>query len=563
MNEVSSNTTNGNHGRNGAEQVDSRITNRIMLHLTVTDPDVCSELRSREDEEERSRYALAAIRIGVQAMRQASGVIDAVSVREEGGRIVQSLREVLVEHIGRHNSEITGSLRQYFDPSSGQLSQRLDRLVKKDGDLDSLLHRHLAEDTSTVSKTLASHIGEQSPLFKLLSPDQANGVLASLRDIIQKAMQAHRDQIVKQFSLDDKSSALSRLLAEVSDSNGQLRKGLASDVAEVRKEFSLDNEDGALTRLVKRVEAAQKTISDQFSHDNEDSAMSRMAGLLESVNKTVKASLTLDDDASPLSLLRRQFVELIGQIEKSNGQFHSEIRETMATLTARKNEKARSTRHGDDFQKAVEEFAGLNAGKRGDILENTTTKSGRIPPRCRKGDFVITLGPESAAAGGKIVIEAKQEQGLELKAMLAEIGEARTNRDSSVGVFVLSSKAAAEQMEPLARYGNDIVVVWDAEDSHSDIVFSAALSLARALVIRIAVESHAVAAELSELDDAMQRIAKDASGLAEIITWSATVETNGNKIRTKAERLKQDLDKQVERLNEHLGRLRTESAMSA
>ena len=72
-----------------------------------------------------------------------------------------------------------------------------------------------------------------------------------------------------------------------------------------------------------------------------------------------------------------------------------------------------------------------------------------------------------------------------------------------------------------------------------------------------------MAAELSELDDAMQRIAKDASGLAEIITWSATVETNGNKIRTKAERLKQDLDKQVERLNEHLGRLRTESAMSA
>lgn len=555
----SSNECNGQHATEEGEG--SRFHSRMSLQLVVTDPEVCSELRALTSDEERNRYALAALRIGVHAMRQASGVIDATTVRDEGNRIVQSLRDILVDHSTRFTGDITNSLKGYFDPDSGQLTQRLNRLVKRDGELDELLHRHLGEDSSTVAQTLASHVGEESPLFKLLSPEQADGLIATLRDVIHAAMRSQREQIVQNFSLDDKSSALSRLLSEVTDANGALRKGLAEDVAEVRNEFSLDNQDGALTRLVKRVEAAQAQIADQFSQDNEDSAMSRMARLLETVNGTVKGSLTLDDENSPLSLLRRQLLDVITQIEKSNGQFHTEIRETVAALKARKQEKARSTRHGDDFQEAIGEFVEVDARNRGDVFENTTSKVGRIP-RAKTGDFVVTMGPDSSAAGGAFVIEAKQEQGYDLKSILAEIGQARTNRDAAVGIFVLSSLVATEGMEPLARYGNDIVVVWDAEDPMTDVVLNAALSLARGLVTGQSVASKERAADLSELDKAMQQIAKDASSLGEIITWSTTVESNGNKIRTKAERLKLDLENQVERLDENLGRLRAEPAMS-
>lgn len=562
MHEATLNSSNERNGQHANEEGEgSRLHSRMSLQLVVTDPEVCSELRALASDEERNRYALAALRIGVHAMRQASGVIDATTVRDEGNRIVQSLRDILVDHSTRFTGDITNSLKGYFDPDSGQLTQRLNRLVKRDGELDELLHRHLGEDSSTVAQTLASHVGEESPLFKLLSPEQADGLIATLRDVIHAAMRSQREQIVQNFSLDDKSSALSRLLSEVTDANGALRKGLAEDVAEVRNEFSLDNQDGALTRLVKRVEAAQAQIADQFSQDNEDSAMSRMARLLETVNGTVKGSLTLDDENSPLSLLRRQLLDVITQIEKSNGQFHTEIRETVAALKARKQEKARSTRHGDDFQEAIGEFVEADARNRGDVFENTTSKVGRIP-RAKTGDFVVTMGPDSSAAGGAFVIEAKQEQGYDLKSILAEIGQARTNRDTAVGIFVLSSLVATEGMEPLARYGNDIVVVWDAEDPMTDVVLNAALSLARGLVTGQSVASKERAADLSELDKAMQQIAKDASSLGEIITWSTTVESNGNKIRTKAERLKLDLENQVERLDENLGRLRAEPAMS-
>jgi hypothetical protein len=261
-------------------------------------------------------------------------------------------------------------------------------------------------------------------------------------------------------------------------------------------------------------------------------------------------------------LLRRQLLEVIGQIEKSNTEFHTEIRETVATLKARKLEKARGTRHGDDFQDAVGEYVEADARNRGDVCERTTSTVGRIP-RSKTGDFVLTMGPESVAAGGAIAIEAKQEQGYDLKSVLEEIGKARTNRDAEVGIFVLSKLVAPEEMEPLTRYGNDIVVVWDAEDCMTDVVLASALSLARALVARRGVVDKERAADLTELDKAMQRIAKDASGLAEIITWSGTITNNGTKIRDKAERLKQDLENQVERLDEHLGRLRAEPTMSA
>lgn len=562
MQDATINNVNGNiQATSNGESVSARQHGRMSLHLVVTDPDVCSELRCQETDDERNQYALAALKIGVHAMRQASGVIDATSVRDEVSEMLHSLREVLGEHAAQCTGGISSSLKGFFDPESGQLTQRLNRLVKRDGELDELLSRHLGDDTSTVAQTLASHVGEQSPLFKMLSPEQANGLLASLRDVVQLSLQSQREQIVKNFSLDDKTSALSRLLSEVTDANGHLRKGLAEDVGKVRDEFSLDNEDGALARLVNRVEKAQAEISDQFSQDNKDSAMSRMARLLETVNGTVKGSLTLDDEGSPLSLLRRQLLEVIGQIQKSNGEFHTEIRETVAALKARKKEKARSTRHGDDFQEAVGLLVSEDARQRGDIYEDTTSKAGQIS-RCKIGDFVITMGPESVAAGGVIAIEAKQEQGYNLKSTLDEISQARANRNADVGIFVLSALAAPEGMEPLSRYGNDMIVVWDAEDPSTDVVLSAALSVARALVARRSVDSKERAADLLELDKAMQRISKDTSGLAEIITWSTTVENSGKKIRDKAERLKHDLEIQVNQLEEHLGRLRTESAMS-
>jgi len=57
---------------------------------------------------------------------------------------------------------------------------------------------------------------------------------------------------LSQFSLDDKQSAISRLVVELAGNNNNLQEALTNKVEEVVKEFSLDQEDSALSRLVRK-----------------------------------------------------------------------------------------------------------------------------------------------------------------------------------------------------------------------------------------------------------------------------------------------------------------------
>ena len=182
-----------------------------------------------------------------------------------------------LENAATFSTVLTGALTRYFDPASGDLTQRLDRLVRRDGELEVVLSRHLEGESSTIARTLAHHLGEGSPVLRLLSPDARGGVVATLRGAVDEALKAQRDAVLSQFSLDDRGSALSRLVGEITDANGRLRREMAEDLALVRTEFSLDNENGALSRLVTRVERAQQRIGEEFSLDNEHSALSRLS----------------------------------------------------------------------------------------------------------------------------------------------------------------------------------------------------------------------------------------------------------------------------------------------
>lgn len=259
----------------------------LQMQLSVTDPEVVSELMRHTEGEQRDLFVRSALRVGVLALRQASGAVDAESVRREGEKLMSSVREVMQDHVANTIRGVSESLRRYFDATDGELPQRINRLVSQDGELAQILTRHIGTDGSTLASTLQKHIGEDSALLKMLSPEQNNGVLSLIRQTVDTSLEQQRKVILHQFSLDDKESALSRLVSELTDSNGQLRKELAEDVDSVRKEFSLDNKDGALSRLVGRVEDANKAIMDEFSQDNESSAINRMSNLLEKTHTSI------------------------------------------------------------------------------------------------------------------------------------------------------------------------------------------------------------------------------------------------------------------------------------
>ena len=276
-----------------------RTNATIPLALEVSDPEVVAELQKHGEGTPRQAYSLGALRLGVQALRQAAGALDATAIREAGQNLIASLAELLAKRGTEITTDLAGALRQYFDPTTGALPQRIEALLRNDGELDRALRIHLAPENSTIARALAIHIGEGSPLFKLLSPTDAGGLKAQISSTLESALEEQQAGILEgEFSLDNKESALSRLVAELATNNGDLTIDLKTQVDSLVGEFSLDKPDSALSRLVGKVEAAQQAIADEFSSDNEQSAITRLSRMLQDTRQQIDKNLTLDDDAS-------------------------------------------------------------------------------------------------------------------------------------------------------------------------------------------------------------------------------------------------------------------------
>jgi hypothetical protein len=483
------------------------VAHPVALRLEVTDPEVLAELRQRSEGDEREQFALAALRIGVLALRSAAGQVDAATIREAGGVLVSEVRDVLSQRVTEMSERVAATLTQYLDPQSGALPQRLNSLVRQDGELERLFRAQIGADDSQLARSLASHLGEGSPLFKLLSPTDSAGLRAQLSSTVEEALADQRKIILREFSLDQKDSALSRLVGE-------------------------------------------------FSLDGDGSSMNRLAKMLAATSEQIGKNLTLDDEGSALSRLKRELEGMVGRLARDNSEFQLQMREAMARLDTRRKEGARSPRHGVEFEERLGALLADEAQRLGDLYEATGDTTGNIK-NCKVGDHVIELGADSAAAHARIVWEAKDKQGASLRAAVDEIDEARRNRHAQVGVFVFSSKTAPEGLEPLHRHGNDIMVVWNPDDATSEVVVRAAYSLARCLAVRERRTDRESLEAILEIDRAARAIEKQVGYLEEVRKWAETVKGHGEKIADRSSRMVDELRRDVERLDVQIASMRT------
>jgi hypothetical protein len=421
--------------------------------------------------------------------------------------------------------------------------------------LEQVLRRNIGERDSELCRALVQHVGDQSPLFKLLSPSESEGILQSLGRTVATELKSQSDVVLKQFSLDNKEGALCRMIGELSDRQGQFTEQMKGKIDAVVKEFSLDEDNSALSRLVKNVNNAQRTINAEFSLDNDQSALSRLKRIVEGTDKAIRGNLTLDDEQSALSRLRRELMDTLTSHGKAAQEFQEQVKQTLATIIARREEADKSTRHGLEFEEAVCEFLDRYVQGGGDICERTGTTTGSIR-NCKIGDAVLTLGADSAAPGAKIVIEAKEDRTFDVAKALLELDSARKNRSSQVGLFVFSKKTCNANLEPVARRGNDVLVLWDAEDAATDVFVRCGLTLAKALCIRAARAQEVQAVDFSALDAAVNEIEKRANDLDKINGWSETIQNNSTKIIEHVRIARGALDKQLKSLREHLDSLR-------
>jgi gas vesicle protein len=526
----------------------------IYLQLTVSDSDSVAELAARREGIERDRYALGALRIGLLSLKHTQGQLEADAVRREGNRLLENLNGALDSYRAHLNETVTERLREYFDPQSGKLQERIERLIRRDGELEQALQHQIGSHDSELAKTLASSIGKDSELMRLLRPEEAGSLASTIRGSIQEIIQAERQQVLSQFSLDNKEGALSKLLSEVTEESGRFKGDLAEQIKNVVAEFSLDRPDSALSRLVRKVEDTQKSIADQFSLDADTSALSHMSNLLNETKREISHNLTLDSDDAALARLRRELLDILKRHEDRAAAFQSEVTTALGAMKARREEAARSTTHGREFESVTVDFIEHEATRAGDVAAATGSCTGAIK-YCKVGDAVVELGPDSAAPGEKFVVEAKEDKSIDLGKARTEIDLARKNRGASVGVFVFSKKTAPVGQEPFFRLGNDIFVIWNSENTSDDVILKAALSLAKALCVRQTRQRKAEDANFKLMDDAILAVETEAARVSSMKTWTETIKANSGKLLEEMRKLSEGLELQVQNLRSALSGL--------
>lgn len=511
-----------------AHQPNGGLIEPLYFHLTVSDPEVAAAVADYPVGPQRVEFINACLKVGVLAIRTARGVIDGEAIRRESDNLILRLTERLESHKDGVERDVSTSLKHYFDPASGLFMERVARLVKDDGELATVIKHQVESVQARLVQTFEQFVGQSSPLLTLLGPGESNALLAAMKDTVDRVLKAESAAIQQQFSLDKPDSALSRLTRELTKTHGDLTHALKSNMEEVVAEFSLDKADSALSRLVGRVETAHTSITKEFSLDNEDSALYRLS---------------------------RELNTKLAEHAANQQSFQSQVLGILQAMQIRKEEAARSTLHGAEYEVAVGERLRSFCVPAGDVLEDCGTMAGAIP-RSKVGDFVVTLSPDCHAAGARIVIEAKESGSYTVKKTVEEAEEARRNRNASICIFVHSARTAPAAIDTLCRHGNDVLCVWDADDERSDIVLKAAYFMGKAMAIRAAQRSKAEAANYLAIDTAIETIRKQFDGFTEIRTSSNTIRSSAEKIENRARIMSEALTKQLAILEEQMGAIK-------
>ncbi len=161
---------------------DSISPGPLVLELAIEDRDTIDELCAYPAGSERESFALNALRIGVLALRQARGRIDVDMLQHETQRLLASLQVQLDAHANQTHDQLAGALKDYFDPESGRFHEQVQAPWSSTTAIWAApaARPDWPGTNSELAKTLVAHVGEQSPLLKLLDPNQSKGSAPSL-----------------------------------------------------------------------------------------------------------------------------------------------------------------------------------------------------------------------------------------------------------------------------------------------------------------------------------------------------------------------------------------------
>lgn len=476
------------HGARRDVAVELSLAEGLFVSLQDFRPEAVS-LFTDLAEDHRRALASDAWQIGLRALGNAYSQARESKLEDVGKALVGDVERELRAHLDRQFSTMEAVLKRYFDPSEGEIKQRLAEFLADEGVLHRVLEEHVGGDRSVLSETLARHVGEHSELFRRLSPSDKNGVIHQLEERVRGVLEHNQQALLLALDPLAENGAVAKLLRtlrkELEDAQAQGGRLLQKAVAAL----DANDETSALSRLIRETREAQNCLVRALHPEAPDSP-------LAAVRRTVQTLLEAHGQSQQ---------KLLEDQRERQKELEAYIRETVARMEARKSVEARSPRGGATFEDAVIAFITEMCGDTY-IVEPTGSSPGRRKG-CKVGDAVIRFGNESAFAGCRVVVEAKHAGHYTAAKMLEEMELARENREAQVGIFVLSRSHAWAGASEFTRYGSTIFVLWDAEDGATDAQLKAAVLAALAMATRR--RTDADTGDIKALRDVEKRIQQE------------------------------------------------------
>lgn len=447
--------------------------------------------------------------IGLRALLNAHRQAEESRLVDVGKTLREDLDKQLAAYIERQQATFVQVLARYFDPRDGQVVARLDGFLRDGGDLARTMDRFLAPERGALAQTLARELGENSPLLRKLSPTDSEGIVFLLESKLREALDENRADVARALDPVAEDGAVARFLRALRKQLEEAEADRNRQLAVATKALDANDESSLLSRLVRETASARTAF---VSAMNPEVPTSPMAVLKQA-----------------LSTLLRQYGdsqrEAMAAMEERQQRLEQDIRSSLARLEERKRGDARSVRGGHDYEAAVRSFV-QRAVQGAPVTVDAIGSTVGAKPNCRVGDQVVRFTSESVYAGGTLVIEAKHDSSYTVTKALQELEVARGNRTAHCGLFVMARSHAPAGFPGFARYGNDILVVWDEEDDDSAPYLHAAVLLGLALASRqrrpddagdieaLADVEHRIQKELDRLDR-MRKLSESIRGDAE------------------------------------------------
>lgn len=495
---------------------DMTRSHQLEVSLVCSAEEVAAEIRDRRpaslalfgelDPLRRELLALDAWSIGLRALHNAHLAAEESRLKDVGQELLGEIDRHLRSHVERHQETIATVLTRFFDPREGQVTQRLAAFVEDQGVLAKQLERYVGPQNSVLAQTLARQVGEASPLFKRLSPTESDGLIKVLEAQLRTVMDQSHSAFVRALDPLAEDGAVARFLRSLREELRGADEDRQKQLAAALAALDANDEGSLLSRLVHETQRAREEV-------------------LSAVNPALPSSPMAVLKASLTALLHEQStkqVELAKQQEARQAQLEKEIREALARIETKRIQDQKSTRGGLDFEDAVTAFVRVATESAPCIFEVTGATQG--VGRCKKGDAVLRFTEESAFAGAGVVFEAKRDAAYTVQKALAELDAARKNRGAVAGIFVMARSHASEVFPRFARYGNNVLVVWDERDPATDAYLHAAVLLGMGLVTRTRTAGEA--GDIDALRDVEARIESELSRLERMEKHSDAIRRN-------------------------------------